>query len=70
MGQVAPKAPKVECHSSKIAGVFLPNSVTGSRTSYFIFLLDLKQATSGTFPLTITGAELEPHWHGPTLSKP
>ncbi|HTS37326.1 MAG TPA: hypothetical protein VMH04_16735 [Candidatus Solibacter sp.] len=39
---------------SKVAGVFLPSYVNGSGTSYFIFVVGLKQA-SGTFPLTITG---------------
>jgi subtilase family serine protease len=39
---------------SKIAGGFLPASITGSGTSYLVFVVGPKQST-GTFPLTITG---------------
>lgn len=39
---------------SKVAGAFVPQSITGLGTSYLIFVVGLKQQ-KGTFPLTITG---------------
>jgi hypothetical protein len=39
---------------SKVAGTFVPPTITGSGTSYLIFVVGLKQP-KGTFPLTITG---------------